>query len=131
LQVEESMPSYRVVRSVTRIPVPGGKVIEELVGRVNTGTDLVSVAHMVAPQSWGEPPQTPDFAEITIMVRGRMRIEAGGDVVEIGPGEAFHAEPGLRVRYSNPFGEESEYYAICVPAFTVERAVREGTEGPR
>ncbi len=121
------MARFTHVRAASRIPVPGGKLIEEIVGRVNTASDDVSVAHMVAPPGWSEPAQTPDFAEITVMVRGRMRVEIGAEreVVELAAGETLRLEPGVRVSYANPFAEESEYYAICLPAFTLERAHRE------
>src|SRR2546428_10215608 len=103
------MPSYRLVTAAKRIPVPGDKLIEELFGRVTTGTDAFSLAHMVAPPGWGEPAQAPEFGELTIVVRGRMRVEVDGETVEVGAGHAIWTEPGARVRYSNPFGEESEY----------------------
>jgi mannose-6-phosphate isomerase-like protein (cupin superfamily) len=119
------MPGYRVVTSATRIPVPGGKLIEELFGRVNTGTDAFSLAHMIAPPGWGEPAQKPTFGELTIMVRGRMRVEMDEATVEIGAGEAIWTEPGTRVRYSNPGEGESEYFAVCIPAFSPDRAGRE------
>ncbi len=123
------MARFTHVRTATRIPVPGGKLIEEIVGRVNTGSDDVSVAHMVAPGGWSEPAQTPEFAELTIMVRGRMRVEIGppgsADVVELAAGETLRVEPGVRVCYANPFTDESEYYAVCLPAFALERAHRE------
>jgi mannose-6-phosphate isomerase-like protein (cupin superfamily) len=121
------MPGYRIVTTATRIPVPGGKLIEELFGRVNTGTDAFSLAHMIAPPGWGEPAQTPAFGELTIMVRGRMRIEMDGETVEIGPGQAIWTEPETRVRYSNPAGEESESFAVCIPAFSPDRARRDAT----
>ena len=118
---------YRVLRERVRIPVPGGKLIEEIAGRVVSGHDAFSVAHMVAPPGWGEPPQTPEFGELTVMVRGTMRAEIGdgGEVVDVRAGESIWIEPNVRVRYSNPFTEENEYYAICVPAFTPDRARRE------
>lgn len=119
------MPPYLHVTEATRIPVPGGKLIEELVGHVNTGTGGFSLAHMVAPPGWGEPAQTPEFGELTIMVRGRMRVEIGDDVVEIAAGHAFWAEAGARVRYSNPYDDENEYYAVCMPAFTPDTAHRD------
>jgi mannose-6-phosphate isomerase-like protein (cupin superfamily) len=119
------MPAYRLVTSATRIPVPGGKVIEELFGRINTKTSHFSLAHMVAPPGWSEPPQTPGFGELTIMVRGRMRVEAGSDSVVLEAGQALWTEPGLRVRYSNPFAEPNEYFAVCLPAFTPDLAHRE------
>ncbi len=120
--------SYRVVTSPTRIPVPGGKLIEEYFGRVNTGTDAFSLAHMIAPPGWGEPAQTPRFGELTIMVRGRMRIEVGGDVVELAAAHAIWIEPGVRVRYANPFDAECEYFAVCMPAFSPTLAMRDDDE---
>lgn len=119
------MTSYTLVKEPTRIPVPGGKLIEEIFGKVNTKTDDISVAHMVAPPRWGEPAQTPEFAELTVMVRGRMQIEAGGELLELTAGQAIRIEPGVKVRYSNPYDEESEYYAICLPAFSIDAVHRE------
>lgn len=119
------MPKYRLVQSATRIPVPGGKLIEELFGRVNTETGAFSLAHMVAPSGWSEPAQRPEFGELTIMVRGAMKIEVDGDEVEVRAGQAFWVEPDVRVRYSNPFDEDSEYYAVCIPAFHPDTAHRE------
>ena len=118
------MPAYRIADRAVRIAVPGGKLIEELFGRASSGTDGFSLAHMVAPPGWGEPPQTPEFGELTVMVRGKMRVEIAGDVVEVAAGQAIWTEPGTTVRYSNPHPEENEYFAVCIPAFTVERAGR-------
>ena len=119
------MPGYTLVKNPTTIPVPGGKTIEELFGRVNTGTEAFSLAHMVAPPGWGEPPQTPDFGELTVMLRGRVRIEIGDEIVDLESGHAIWTEPGVRVHFGNPFDEEAEYYAICIPAFSPELANRE------
>jgi mannose-6-phosphate isomerase-like protein (cupin superfamily) len=116
---------YRVVRQVSRIPVPGGKMIKELFGRVNTGTEEFSLAHMVAPPGWSEPPQTPEFGELTIMVRGRIDIEVAGEKVDLEAGHALWVEPRTRVRYRNSSDEESEYFAVCIPAFSPELAHRE------
>ena len=59
-----------LISTPTKIPVPGGKLIEEHVGAVTTpDANLqasVSVAHMQAPAGWSEPYQTPDFDEITV-----------------------------------------------------------------
>jgi len=38
----------RLINEPTRVPVPGGKVINEHVGRVSTGSEAVSVAHLIA-----------------------------------------------------------------------------------
>jgi mannose-6-phosphate isomerase-like protein (cupin superfamily) len=119
------MPGYRLVTTPTRIPVPGGKLIEELFGRVNTGTDTFSLAHMVAPPGWAEPAQTPTFGELTIMVRGRMRVDVEEEALELGAGQAIWTEPGTKVRYSNPGADESEYFAVCIPAFAPDLARRD------
>jgi mannose-6-phosphate isomerase-like protein (cupin superfamily) len=117
----------RHVTAPTKIPVPGGKLIEEHVGRVNTETASLSVAHMVAPPGWDEPYQTPAFDEVTIVVRGTMRVEHDGGVTDVGAGETVLCEAGERIRYSNPSDTEAcEYWAVCAPAFSPETVRREG-----
>lgn len=118
------MPQH--ITTPTPIPVPGGKLIEEYVGRVRTGTASVSVAHMVAPPSWDEPYQTPDFDEVTIVLRGTMRVECGDETMDVGPGETVLCEAGERIRYSNPSASEPcEYWAVCTPAFSPDAAHRD------
>jgi mannose-6-phosphate isomerase-like protein (cupin superfamily) len=107
-----------------RIPVPGGKIIDEHCGLASDRRDAFSVAHMVAPAGWSEPPQTPAFDEVTVMVRGRFVVEQGGSRTEIGAGDSITVPRGTTVTYSNPFDQECEYWAICVPAFSIERAGR-------
>lgn len=119
------MSKYRLVEQATRIPVPGGKLIEELFGQVSTRTSAFSLAHMVAPPGWSEPAQCPEFGELTIMVRGAMQIEADGQDLVVRAGQAFWVEPRVRVRYSNPFDQESEYFAVCIPAFQPDTVHRE------
>ena len=119
------MSGYRIAKSAVRIPVPGDKLIEELFGKASTGTGDFSLAHMIAPPGWGEPAQTPEFGELTVMVRGTMQVEVGGEVVQVGAGQAIWTEPGATVRYSNPSGQECEYFAVCIPAFEVGRAHRD------
>ena len=118
------MAKFLHVSSATTIPVPGGKTIDELIGQVNNGFDRFSLAHMVAPSGWEEPPQTPDFGELTLMVRGRMQVEVDGTPVVLEAGHALWVEAGCTVHYTNPFEGESEYFALCLPAFTLERAHR-------
>ena len=119
------MARYTIVSDPTRIPVPGGKVIEEYFGRVRTRTDAFSLAHMIAPPGWSEPAQTPRFGELTIMVRGTMRIEIDGETIELAAGAAIWIEPDVRVRYANPGPGESEYFAVCIPAFAPDLARRD------
>ena len=107
----------------TRIPVPGGKVIDEHVGRVNSGTEAVSVAHMVAPPHWSEPAQTPEFDEVTLVLRGTVRVEHGGEVLEVHAGQSVITRAQETVRYSTG-DQETEYVAVCLPAFSPDLAHR-------
>lgn len=111
------------VASPTVVQGVGEKVIRELVGRVNTGTEGLSVARMTSPPGWEEPAQTPEFDEVTLVLEGAVVVEHDGGMVTVRAGEAMLARAGERVRYSTPEG--AEYVAICVPAFTPEAAYRE------
>ncbi len=117
------MPQH--ITHPTRIPVPGGKLIEEFVGRLSTDTHALSVAHMIAPPGWDEPFQTPDFDEVTVVLRGTMRVEHAAGATDVAAGEVILCRAGERVRYANPFKEKAEYWAICTPAFSLDKACRE------
>lgn len=117
-----------LISAPTVIPVPGGKIIEEHVGAVTTpGAGLassVSVAHMVAPAAWSEPFQTPDFDEITVVLRGQVLVEHDDGVLAVEAGQTAIARRGERVRYA--CGEQgAEYVSVCLPAFTSEGVHRE------
>src|SRR5918998_6207323 len=47
------------------------KLIDEYVGRVSTGEQRLSIAHMRSPAGWEEPGQRPDFDEYTVVLDGR------------------------------------------------------------
>jgi quercetin dioxygenase-like cupin family protein len=114
----------QLIEAPTRIPVPGGKVINEYVGRVNSGTAAVSVAHMVAPPGWSEPAQAPDFDEYTLVLHGAVLIEHDAGTLEVRAGQAVLTPAGERVRYLA--GDEgAEYVAVCLPAFAPQAAHRE------
>jgi mannose-6-phosphate isomerase-like protein (cupin superfamily) len=107
----------KLVQSPTRIPVPANKLIDEYIGRVNTGHESVSIAHMRSPSGWREPGQQPEFDEFTIVLRGAVRVESKEGVLEVKAGQAVIARRGEWVRYSTPAPEGAEYIAVCVPAF--------------
>ena len=115
----------KLITSPTRVPVPGGKQIDEYVGRVNSGTEALSVAVMIAPGGWSEPAQTPAFDEVTLVLRGTVRVEHSGGVLDVGAGQAVLTSAGETVRYSTPNGDGAEYVAICLPAFAPDLAHRE------
>ena len=101
------------------------KRIEEFAGRVNSGHASVSVARMVSPAGWQEPGQRPDFEEITVVLRGALRVEYEGGALMVRAGEAIVAHPGEWVRYSTPEPGGAEYVAVCVPAFSMETVRRD------
>ena len=114
----------QLIERPSRIPVPGGKVIDEYVGRVTSGTSAVSVAHMEAPPGWSEPAQTPEFDEVTLVLRGSVVVEHDGGRLEVSAGQAVLTRTGERVRYLvGEFG--ADYVAVCLPAFDPELAHRD------
>ncbi|GAA1249532.1 cupin domain-containing protein [Oryzihumus leptocrescens] len=114
----------RLITTPTRIPVPGGKVIDEHVGRVTTGTDAVSVAHMIAPPHWDEPFQTPEFDEVTLVLKGSVIVEHDGGPTTVTAGQSIITHAGERIRYST--GDDgAEYVAVCTPAFSPDTVGRE------
>jgi mannose-6-phosphate isomerase-like protein (cupin superfamily) len=117
--------SPQLVSVPTRVPVPGGKTIDEYAGRASTGDAGVSVAVMVAPPGWDEPAQRPDFDEITVVLEGSVVVEHDDGLLEVQAGQAVLTRAGERVRYAaGPAG--ARYVAVCVPAFAPEAAHREG-----
>ena len=114
-----------LIEKPTRIPVPGGKIIDEYVGRVTSREEAVSVAHMVAPGGWVEPFQQPAFDEYTLVLRGCVRVEHPDGVLDVRGGQAVVTRAGERVRYSTPEPEGAEYVAICLPAFSPDAAGRD------
>lgn len=113
-----------LISTPTTIPVPGGKVIDEHVGRVATQTESVSVAHMRAPADWSEPYQTPDFDEVTLVLAGAVLVDHDGGQLTVEAGQSVLTRAGERIRYSaGPRG--AEYVAVCLPAFSPEAVHRE------
>ena len=102
------------------------KIIEEYIGRANSGTTTISVARMVSPGGWIEPQQQPRFSEYTLVLRGTLRVETQDATYDVKAKQAIIMEPGERVRYSTPDAEGAEYIAICLPAFSFETVMREG-----
>jgi len=108
------IPQPAVIRAAGNKP----KEIQEFAGRVNSGHSDVSVARMLSPEGWIEPGQRPQFEEITVVLRGMVRVEHEGGVLEVRAGQGVIARPGEWVRYSTPEPGGAEYVAVCTPAFS-------------
>ena len=55
------------------------KLIEEFIGRMNSGTTAVSIARMKSPSGWSEPGQTPKFVDTNLHRPERRRQPARGE----------------------------------------------------
>jgi mannose-6-phosphate isomerase-like protein (cupin superfamily) len=117
----------RLIDSPTIVTAAGNKPkrIEEYAGRVNSGHRAVSVARMVSPAGWLEPGQRPDFEEITVVLRGTLRVESDGGTMDVRAGQAVVTAPGEWVRYSTPDADGAEYVAVCLPAFSPDSVHRD------
>ena len=112
-----------IIAAPVRIPVPGGKTIDEYIGHVASGDAAVSIAHMVAPPGWDEPAQAPEFDEFTVVLKGSVDVETADGLLTVSAGQAIITRAGERIRYATRDG--AEYIAVCLPAFTPDLAHRE------
>lgn len=117
----------KLIESPARVNAAGTppKRIDEYVGRMCSKDDHVSVARMRSPGGWIEPGQRPEFEEITLVLRGALKVEHEDGVLEVTAGQAVVVRPGEWVRYSTPGPEGAEYVAVCLPAFSLEAAHRD------
>lgn len=111
----------------TIVPAAGDppKIIAEVVGRVATGDDAVSIAVMRSPAGWAEPGQRPEFDEYTIVLEGEVVAEGESGPVTAAPGQAIRAPAGEWVRYATPGPDGARYVSVCLPAFSPERVHRD------
>lgn len=119
------MSKYTIQKAPFIVPTDDGKLIEEHHGLATSGNRDISIAHMVAPPRWSEPFQTPEFEEYTYIIRGKKQFIIDGETVILEAGQSIKIEKNVRVQYSNPFDEECEYIAVCLPAFSIEKVNRE------
>lgn len=119
--------TLKLIEAPTVVAAAGNKPkrIEEYIGRVNSGDDVVSVARMVSPEGWVEPGQRPEFDEYTVVLKGALRVESEEGSVEVGAGQAVIVTAGQWVRYSSPAAGGAEYVAVCLPAFSPQAVHRD------
>ena len=116
-----------LIEAPSRVEAAGTKpkLIDEYVGRVNTGEERVSVAHMRSPDGWLEPGQRPDFDEYTVVLDGCLRVEHEDGNLDVRAGQAVLVRAGEWVRYSTPEPGGASYVAVCLPAFAPETVHRD------
>ena len=109
----KKIPSPSIIESVGNKP----KIIKEYIGRVNTDTDVISIAKMNSPSGWKEPGQTPDFDEYTVVLKGELMVETENETIYVSAGQGIVTNAGEWIRYSTP-KKDTEYIAVCQPAFS-------------
>jgi mannose-6-phosphate isomerase-like protein (cupin superfamily) len=111
----------------TRITAAGNKpkLIDEIIGRVNSKTEAVSIAHMRSPSGWVEPGQTPEFDEYTYVLKGSLHVAYKGGSLDVQAGQAVITRKGEWVQYSTPGADGAEYIAVCQPAFSPDTVHRD------
>jgi ethanolamine utilization protein EutQ len=70
------------------------KEIAEYVGRLNSATEALSIAHMKSPAGWSEPGQIPEFDEYTVVLRCALRAETRAGTIDVKAGQAILARRG-------------------------------------
>jgi mannose-6-phosphate isomerase-like protein (cupin superfamily) len=117
----------QIIDSPTRVEAAGTKpkLIDEFVGRANTGEDRLSVARMQSPEGWAEPGQRPEFDEYTVVIDGALRVEHDGGADDVRAGQAVLVRAGEWVRYSTPEPGGAHYVSICLPAFSPDTVHRD------
>lgn len=114
----------KIIKSPAIIDTNSPKIIEEFFGLVNTGNNNISIARMQAPKGWKEVGQYPDFDEYIIILNGSIQAETKNGTFVIKQGEGILTKKNKWVRFSSPI-EDSEYIAICIPAFSLGRVNRD------
>src|SRR5213593_1040626 len=116
-----------LITEPTRVTAAGNKpkLIDEYVGRVRSGDERISIAHMRSPGGWVEPGQTPEFDEYTVVLRGQLRVAHRGGIIEVEAGQAVVTRAGEWVQYSTPGPEGADYLAVCLPAFSPQTVHRD------
>ncbi len=109
-----------IIKAPAVITAAGNKPkrIEEFVGRVNSGTEVVSIARMISPEGWMEPGQMPEFDEYTVVLKGILKVRSKSETVDVAAGQAVIVRSGEWVQYCTPEPGGAEYIAVCIPAFS-------------
>jgi quercetin dioxygenase-like cupin family protein len=114
-----------MARLVTKSAIikTAGTPVEEIIGRLNTKTDEISIARMFSRQGWSEPGQRRKFTEYILVLKGALYVKLRRRELIVRAGEAVIVKAGERVQYSTPQTGGAQYLAVCIPAYSA-RLVR-------
>ncbi len=117
----------KLIKKPTKIKAAGNqpKIISEYIGRMNSKTEAVSIAHMKSPAGWIEPGQTPEFDEYAVVLKGMLRVSSREGKLDVRAGQAVIIPKNEWVQYSSPQKDGADYLAVCLPAFSIEAVHRD------
>jgi len=134
----------KLVGKAARVVEAGGLAIDELAGNVASRDDTLSIARVVVSQApSSEPWLTLDYDEWICVLKGRVELHHFPDatasssssssataaaVLTVQAGETCFVAKGERFRPVFPVAD-TEYVAVCLPAFKPERCLREEEGG--
>jgi mannose-6-phosphate isomerase-like protein (cupin superfamily) len=105
-------------------PHRGARITVEVTG-AESGGEFVRLHGFLPPHSGGPPRHIHrTHAESFTVLAGRLEIEAGGQVVTIGPGETVTAPAGMPHTFRNDSDEEVELINEARPAARFEEGLR-------
>jgi len=119
------MPQLVTAPSIIEAAGNKPKIIEEFIGRVNSGTTELSIARMSSPQGWTEPGQKPEFDEYTLVLDGMLRIQFKDGQIDVQAGQAVIVSAGEWIQYGSPNPGGATYVAVCLPAFSPQTVHRD------
>lgn len=119
----------KLVGKAFRVVGTEGLTVDELVGNASTQQDTLSVAHVRYAQPGDDPVWlNVAYDEWMSVTKGRIEVQYyNGDKLEtlhVGAGETCFIGKGERAKPIFPVGD-TEYIAVCLPAFSPDRCVRE------
>ena len=117
----------RMISAPTSVEAAGNKPIQvdEYIGRLNSSHGGISIAYLKCPAGWIEPGQTPQFDEYTLVLKGTLRVVHRHGIIDVREGQAIITHSGEWVQYSTPEEQGAEYFAVCLPAYSLEGAKRD------
>ena len=112
---------------LTVVDVPNVIKIDELVGNMSTSNDEISVAHVVTSAEFEEPWLTIQYDEWLCILEGECIAYVDKDDIDkkvvIKAGKTAHIKRGSTWKPTFPF--PSKYIAVCKPAFSPDRLLKD------
>lgn len=119
----------KIIGNSTRVVDFEGLSIDELIGNVASKNDELSVAHVQISKPTAEPWLTLEYDEWMTVLKGTVELHTSedGEKVTLQVGQTAFVAKQERFRPVFPVAN-TEYIAVCTPAFRPDRCQREDSE---